>query len=396
MTGIPTCWISTRLPLVSCLLLGTAALVVATGCVEHRIGLEEFLEREHAARNAESADLAQAPPVNLDSRLGPERLGVGDVIDISLTGSDGAPIFPQIRTRVGRDGRVGVPVVGQVDVGDRELVDAEARILDAFVPDIYKEAACHVALVSTSGTDVLVIGAVAMPGLVSLHRNQRNLLYAVAGAGGISQLSSGEVTLQRIRQPDTVLTFNLTNPIELRNALALDPLEPGDIIHAHAAEPNTIFVGGLVARAGPQSYPTDTNVSVLQALAAASGLRTDVAPKEGTLVRRMPDGSDVHVLLDLDRIATGDAPNLTLAAGDILWVPETFETRVHDFLNRNLFLRAGVSVNYNVTGVEFLNRRSMQTQRGGGGSLQDSFDPFGFLGQNSLLQTISTTAAAGG
>ena len=103
----------------------------------------------------------------------------------------------------------------------------------------------------------------------------------------------------------------------------------------------------------------------------------------------MPNGEDVHVRLDLTRMATNMDKNLDLQAGDILWVPETWETRVLDFINRNIFLWAGVSVTYEVTGLEFMNRAAVQSNRLGG-SQQDSFDPLGFLGRNSLLQGISS------
>jgi len=230
---------------------------------------------------------------------------------------------------------------------------------------------------------------VTQPGLVQLRRTERNMLYALIGAGGVSELASGAATLRRLRDPEAEETYNLTDPAQLQAALALAPLEHGDIIQVHAAPLNTVFVGGLVQRAGPQPYPAGTEVNVLQVLAAAGGLRTDVHPKEGTLVRRMPDGTDAHIKLDLDRLAMGADPNLTLAAGDIVWVPETFETRLADFINRNIFIRAGVSVNYNVSGVEFLNRRSQQSRGlGGGGGLQDTFDPLGFLSRGAALQDL--------
>jgi hypothetical protein len=102
----------------------------------------------------------------------------------------------------------------------------------------------------------------------------------------------------------------------------------------------------------------------------------------------MPDGTDAHVRLDLARIATGEDPNIVLAAGDILWVPETLETVVQNWVNRNIFVRAGVSVNYNVTGIEFLNRAGRQAGQTGTGGLQDAFDPFGFISRGSGIQTL--------
>jgi len=238
-----------------------------------------------------------------------------------------------------------------------------------------------------------VVGAVTTPGLIRLRRTERNLLYAIASAGGLTDMTSGRATLRRIRNPDQPVTLDLTEPAELEAALALAPLENGDIISV-AADPNTVFVGGLVNAPRPQTYPPGAPISVLQALAASGGLRTDVTPTEATLIRHMPDGRDVHVKIDIRRLQTAKDPNIQLAAGDILWVPDTVGTIVQDWINRNIYIRAGASanVNYNVSGIEFLNRRSQQAGRFGS-DLQSQFDPFGFLTQNALLQTINTRTA---
>ena len=161
----------------------------------------------------------------------------------------------------------------------------------------------------------------------------------------------------------------------------MDPLEAGDLVHVHAAPPNTIFVGGLVQVVGPQTYPAGTPVSILQAIAAAGGLRTDVAPREGTLIRRYVEGADLHVKLDLNRLACGRDPNIGLAPGDILWVPHTWDTRIQEFISRNIFFRAGVTASYNITGREYLNRARQQNGdfTGGGGILEGVVDPLGFL-----------------
>ena len=54
-------------------------------------------------------------------------------------------------------------------------------------------------------------------------------------------------------------------------------------------------------------------------------------------------------------------------------------------------MRAGVSVTYNVSGVEFLNRRELQGQGiSGNDDLESSFDPLGFLNQNQALQDLSS------
>lgn len=367
-----------------------AALLCLGGCApDHRISLSQFLAMQEGDRAPGAiSEAAEQESLDLSQHLGPYKAGPGDVLQVTLTRADQTAMFPQILSRIDRKGEVDMPVVGAVKVGDMELEDVEDAIRNAYVPNVLTECVVHVELGTADTTNVLVMGAVGTPGLIPLRRTERNMLFAIVGAGGVSSTASGTATLRRIRHPGRVETVTLTNPVELNKALALAPLEAGDIVYVEAAQPNNVYVGGLVNRTGAQASPAGVNLTVLQAVAAAGGLRTDVTPTQGTLIRRLPSGRDVQVKLDMQRIATGRDPNLTLQAGDILWVPDTLGTRIEDFINQNLFFRAGMSVNYSVSGTEFLNRNG---QRGGGGtgSLQDAFDPFGFLNQNNALQGIT-------
>lgn len=367
-----------------------AASLLLAGCAQdHRISLSQFLAMEQGNAATAAAAIEGAPQGNIDlsQHMGPYKVGPGDVLQVTLTRADQTALFPPVLARIDRKGEVDMPVVGAVKVSEMELEDVEDAIRNAFVPNVLTECVVHIDLATADTTNVLVIGAVGQPGLIPLRRTERNMLFAIVGAGGVSSLASGKATLRRIRNPNHVETVTLTDPVELNKALALDPLQAGDIVYVDAAQPSTVYVGGLVSRSGAQSTPTGVNLSVLQAIAGAGGLRTDVTPTEGTLVRRLPSGRDVQIKLDMQRIVTGRDPNIMLQPGDILWVPDTLGTRIEAFINQNLFFRAGMSVNYNVSGQEYLNRN----QQGGGSqnNLQDSFDPFGFLNQNNALQGIS-------
>ncbi len=366
------------------------SLLGVLGCADHRMSLQKFLTLQEETQKAETTPTApqEATAAVIDNRLRPYFAGPGDVLAVTLTGAEPTALLPPFQVRVNREGKVDLPIVGQVDISGMELNEIENALRAAYVPGVFRDTAVFVDLISEQPFEVLVVGAVTLPGLVPLRRTDRDMLHAIVAAGGVSELASGKATLKRVRHPGEEETIDLTDPEGLATALAMAPLERGDIINVHAATPNTIFIGGLVRMPRPQTYPQGVNMTVLQAIAAAAGLRTDVTPREATLVRRMPDGREVQVKLDLDRIATGKDPNIMLAPGDILWVPETLETRVEDFLNRNIFLRAGVSVNYTVSGIEFLNRQDQQAAFGGTSDVQQRFDPFGFLGRNTALQTI--------
>jgi protein involved in polysaccharide export with SLBB domain len=357
-----------------------AALI--TGCIsDHRMSVTELQYKEHELRAQAAPPPAdeqtqQATQELINRQLGPYRLGPGDVLAVSVTElSSAAPLAP-IPARVDRGGNIDLPTVGPVKVGGLELEDAEAAVKAAYVPNVFKDATVYVKLTEPQATRVVVTGAVTAPSVVQLPRTERNVLFAINGAGGLSDTSSGQVTLRRIRQPAEEVVIDIKNPDGLAAALAIEPLEDGDLLRVHAAMPNIIFVGGLVNAPQPQHYPAGVNVTVLQSLVGAGGLRMDLFPREATLIRRMPDGSDAHVRLDLLRIQSGQDPNIELAAGDVLWVPHTIETRIEEFLNRNVFLRGGAVVTYDVQGFEDLHSRFDSRTAG---NLEDTFDPFGFF-----------------
>ena len=381
----------------ACTVAGLLTIVVwVAGCApDTRISLDEFIELQRQFdQTAPPEEPPPAPPEVIDLAWQPYRVGPGDSLVITNSGLNAA-VVPQIEVLVDRNGEIDLPLVGKLKVEGMEVEDIEDAVKAAHVPSKVRDLSVRVAVASYDTTNVTVVGAVAEPGFVPLLRGQRNMLFAILAAGGVAHgASAGLVNLRRLRQPGEEVELNLLDPYELQAALALDPLEDGDIITVEAAPSNMIYVGGLVNGPSPQSYPPGTQVNILQAIAAAGGLRTDITPREGTLIRRMPDGEDVRVKLNLNRLGLCQDENIMLAAGDILWVPHTWETRVQDFINRNFFLRAGVSANvsYNVTGMEYLNRQAQQGSRlsagGGGVNLQDTFDPFGFLSRNAALQNL--------
>jgi protein involved in polysaccharide export with SLBB domain len=322
--------------------------------------------------------------------MGPYRIGPADVLVVAITGRDVDAPLSQLQVRVDEVGEVDLPIVGGVKVAQMTLKEADDAIRTALVPQVFADAVVYVETTVPDTTTVLVRGAVQFPGMVQLRRTERNLVFAVVNAGGASSGASGQVSLTRIRRSMETINLDLTKAEDLQKALGLDPLESGDIVNVHAAFPNTIFVGGLLNAPHPLEFAAGVQVNILQVLAATGGPRTDVTPTEVTLIRRMPDGTDAHVKLDLKRIWDGRDPNIMLAAGDILWVPETLGTKIEEFINQNIFMRAGVSATYTVSGVEYMNRAGQQSgQFGNSNNTQNSFDPLGFLGRNAALNTLT-------
>jgi polysaccharide export outer membrane protein len=365
-------------PQLSVMLIGLLATGLIGGCSHPRMSLDQFLQTQGQGIQPESATPAavlapiqpQPGPANgqpvqpfipseaiiqaNEASLGPIRLGPGDVLMISVTPGFEATAAVPVRQRVSDQGTIDLPLVGGIAVKGMTLTEVEAGIKQAYVPNHYRQAIVNVELVEPDAARVMVLGEVATPGLIPLRRTERNLLIAVDRAGGSTKSASGRVVLRRLREPNACQALNLRDPNDLRTALAMEPLQSGDMVYVEPAQPNTVFVGGLVVAGGPQVYPTGTKVTALQALAAAGGPRPDLLATEATLIRRN-DGKDVHVKLNVDRMARGLEPDFELAAGDILWMPHTAGTRVIEWVNQHLFIGAAATYNasYSTEGAKY-------------------------------------------
>ncbi len=322
-----------------------ASLAIGCGNDDYRISMEDFMEMQRQFDQQPTTQHKGEPVTasQINKQLGSYQIARSDVLLVTVIAGEQGSEGSTYRARVRRDGTVELPLAGSVQIADMELEDAEEAIKQEYLARAYNEAIVNIMVAEPYTANAIVSGAVSRPGMVPLTSNRRNLLYAIIGAGGVSSQASGIVTLCRLRDPQDKVTLDLSNPEDVARALTLPPLESGDMVAVQAALPNTIYVGGLVNSSSPQSFPQGVQVTVLQAIAGAAGLRSDIFPREATLIRRMPDGKDAHVKLNLNRLLKGEDENIALAAGDILWVPHTIETRIQEWISRNIYFRAGVS-----------------------------------------------------
>ncbi len=324
-----------RPPLALVALLG-AALV---GCSkDSRMSLAEFRDLQAAqaaaAAPASQPTLVSRPQLGL-AELRPYTLGSGDVLQLDLIGLDSDLGRSQVRARVRGDGRISLPLVGEVSVGGMDLAAAERAVEAAYVPDVVKRLAVYIEVVDPEATTVVVTGAAATPGIVKLRRNERNVLYAVNRAGGIG-VSSGRVSIHPMNPARAQRSYDLGDVNDLRDALAAEPLESGDMIYLESANASQVYLTGLVNAPGPITIPRDSNLTVRQALAAVGGVPDALEPKDATLYRRLEDGSEARVKLELAKILGGDEPDIALLPGDVLDVPHTLDTRVRQWAIQNI------------------------------------------------------------
>lgn len=359
-------WASLRRASAVCLLL-----LGASCAPDRRISLDELAERQRL----EVKPVVPLPTVPLSfAELTPYRIRGGDVISIKLVGLEENRYAPiSLDVRVHDDGQVFLPVVGQVKVGGLNYSEAEQAIINAHVPRIVKDLAVFIHLGTSETTSVLVDGAVAAPGVVRLADNERNILYAITAAGGLSvggltPASSGIVVYKPIDPQAAEQQFDLYDVNDLRRLLSMPPLRSGDTLVAEIGPESAIYVQGLVNRPGPIMIPRRAKLSLLRAIAAAGGLPEYLDVEEATLVRQLVGGEQVQVRLPLSEIISGAAPDLDLVSGDVLVVPYTANTFVQQWAKSNLLLGPfNVGLRYDPLAQYNANRALEDDRLGGNG-----------------------------
>jgi polysaccharide biosynthesis/export protein len=123
------------------------------------------------------------PPVPPDNSSnvasGPVKLAEGDVVKLFFPGVPEYNSTQKIRT----DGKLSLPLIGEVHAAGRTLAALQADLTARYKPKL--QNAEVVVSLETSGTPVIISGAVASPGKFVLDR-RTTLLEAIMGAGGFT------------------------------------------------------------------------------------------------------------------------------------------------------------------------------------------------------------------
>lgn len=227
-----------------------------------------------------STMLAQAAPT------GDYVLGAGDLIKVTVYQN----IDLTLDTRISESGVISYPLLGTVKLGGLTVAAAEKKIADGLRDgNFLKQPQVSILVTLVKGNQVSVLGAVNRPSRYPLDTTNTRLSEALAYAGGI-MIGSGSdtviVTGMRNGQPfrkeiDFPMVFDAAKPVE--DII----LQNGDTVYVDRVP--MLYIYGEVQR--PGSVRLERDMTVMQALAAASGLTLRGTEKGIKVHRRQPDGS---------------------------------------------------------------------------------------------------------
>lgn len=314
----------------------SVALVCLAGCQSATYQASK-LPPQYAASHVEGprkVDLSSLARASVRS----EAIYPGDVLEVTIATGLEEKSPESWALRVSDAGDVGVPLVGAVHVAGLLLPDAEQMIRhESITRRLYRDPQVSVLLRNRKTIRVSVVGAVAKPGTYDLPAVNSDLLAALIAAGGLTQDASTIVEIRSM--PDAAsASYTAGDPrrtvaqagsvrVDLIAAgQGLSPdyrIDDGSVIMVREQEPKTVQVIGLVRKPDQLKIPPDKEVRLLDAIAMAGGLTTELADKVHVIRNLEQADKPVVIEASMREAKRGGAANLRLAPGDVVSVEET-------------------------------------------------------------------------
>ena len=280
----------------------------------------------NAQRNSDQSSGALLDPNYI---LGPE-----DVIKIDVLN---VPELSKTTVRIANDGMISLPLIGRVQAAGLTAEQLRKELADKWGENYLQDPQVTVFVDEFKAKPVSVIGAVEKPGLYPLT-GRRTLIEMLSMAGGFGKKGtsaagrtvlvtrkSGFGDLQpvdgmHVRGPDQI-EIDLNRLLYTKDEALNIQMKPLDIISVSKAE--VVYVTGAVKRPGGFVLEDRPTMTVLQAIAMAQGFTPTAARRSARILRTNQDGSKSEARINLSKIINGKAEDTTLAANDILFVPDS-------------------------------------------------------------------------
>ncbi|MFP4248337.1 MAG: SLBB domain-containing protein [Armatimonadota bacterium] len=237
----------------------------------------------------------------------PWRLGVDDVVSVHVLYQ---PDLSVDEATVRPDGRINVPVAGEVVVAGRTVGEVAAQIEDALRGEL-REPRVSVRLVRRHVKPIYVLGAVRAPGAVEV-REPVTIAEAIALAQGLNETAAPRQAVL-IDEAGGERRVDVLRALQGPGGEEAVRIRPGETLLVSAQ-----FLVTVVGQVGVSGrYPAEEGDRVADALASAGGVSEDAA-EAGSVVRA---GGET-VKLDIEALFDGDEEgNIALLPGDMIVIP---------------------------------------------------------------------------
>jgi polysaccharide export outer membrane protein len=242
-------------------------------------------------------------------------IGVGDMLEVDVF--DTAELSG--RLRVNEHGEIALAVGGTINVLGLTSEQASRAVENQLKStDMMLHPSVSITIVEFANQGVTVMGEVRSPGVYP-YLGTKSLFDFITSAGGLAPTASKSVTVIHRRNPEEIQNVDISDP-NGRFSVANVSVWPGDTIVVKKA--GIFYMLGAVGRPGAYLVDNNQRVSVLEALALASGAGPTAKLSKTRLIRKTSTGKE-DLPLPLNQIIANKIPDSPLQDGDIVFVPSS-------------------------------------------------------------------------
>jgi len=260
------------------------------------------------------------------------KIGSGDVLKLD--------VFSRTEVSgvhtVGPDGKITIPIMGDVALNELTREDALA-VIDQRLRQYFSAPVATLSVQQYTSNQITVLGRVERAG-IQKFANSPTLAEVLANAGAMPILDK-QATLTRcaiMRGRDKLIW------VDLKALLSGDPdfnvrMKKGDIVYIPDSSDTSVYVMGSVTK--PGAYRLTPRMTVLDALAQAGGPNEDAAPEKIGIYRA--GAAKVEIIDFTDLVDVSRRVNFALEDGDVVFVPKSGLADLGYFMRQ---LSPGISV----------------------------------------------------
>jgi polysaccharide export outer membrane protein len=254
------------------------------------------------------------------------QLGKGDILSISVYDEpdltlDSVPVRP--------DGKVAFPLIGDVEVAGRNVEDVSNEIRERLLQFVL-EPKVSVVVTEFNSLDYTLYGEVVNPGVYPLTTDV-SITAAIAKAGGLtkgqfraSSVELADLTHAFLARQGQVMPVDFVRLIRHGDMRFDIDLQPGDYIHIPSGLSKEVYILGEVNE--PALFAFRESMPMSRTLALAEGFTVDADQSRIHIVRGALHNPTV-IVSDFQKVVNGQAQDVQLEPGDIVYVPPTTLTR---------------------------------------------------------------------
>lgn len=264
-----------------------------------------------------------APPAeDRYANLPAQSIGANDLLSVNVYN---APELSK-SVRVDPDGFIRLPMMKQkIKVEGLMPVEVETSIQEALKHEqILVDPYVTVNMAEYKSRPISVMGAVKTP-LTFQADGVITLLDALARANGLADGAGSEILVTRMQPNPNGDSTALVQRIPVK--ALIDQADPEMNVKLHGGEEvrvptvGKVFVLGNVRSPGAFLMNEAADTTLLKAVAMAGGL-SPLATKMAYIIRQDNNGTKNEIPVELGKIMDRKAPDATLVANDILYIPD--------------------------------------------------------------------------